>query len=208
MDYSKIAPIMGNLWSPLAAVSSNWQGKDNAELCLSIGGASIVAERPRVITQIYKGNLSHEMIVGSGAFALNFPRADQLDWIDRFGMHSGRDGDKLDGLDYKAGETGSPLLADCWGWLDCRVVNAMDGGDMTCFLAEVVDGLTVSDGEPLWWRDARELMTEDWMRAYGEKQDVSVAFSRAHMSGIDYAPYSPRYPVRSGHPVHGGTTSA
>jgi flavin reductase (DIM6/NTAB) family NADH-FMN oxidoreductase RutF len=190
MDYAKIAPIMGNLWSPLAAVSSHWRGQDNAQICVSIGGASIVAERPRVVTQIYKTNHSHEMIMSSGAFALNFPRADQLDWIDRFGMRSGRDGNKLEGLDYRAGETGSPLFADCWGWLDCRVVNAMDGGDMTCFLAEVVDGLTVSEGEPLWWRDARQRMAEEWMRAYGDKQTQEVAFSRAHMSNIVLTPPS------------------
>ena len=185
MDYAKIAPIMGSLWSPIAAVSSRWEGRDNAQICVSIGGASIVAERPRVIAQIYKTNHSHEMIMGSGAFALNFPRADQLDWIDRFGMRSGRDGNKLEGLDYRAGETGSPLFADCWGWLDCRVFNAMDGGDLTCFLAEVVDGLTVSDGQPLWWRDARQRMPEEWMQAYSEKQTGEVAFSRAHMSSID-----------------------
>ena len=194
MEYAKIAPIMGNLWSPIAAVSSSWQGKDNAQICVSIGGASIVAERPRVITQIYKTNHSHEMIMGSGAFALNFLRADQLDWIDRFGMRSGRDYDKLEGLDYKTGETGSPLLADCWGWLDCRVVNSMDGGDLTCFLADVVDGLTVpppgqEQAQPLWWRDARQRMPEDWMRAYSEKQAGEVAFSREHMSNIDYSPY-------------------
>lgn len=194
MDYAKIAPIMGNLWSPLAVVSSNWQGRDNAQLCLSIGGASIVPERPRVVTHIYKTNHSHEMIARSGAFALNFLRADQLELIDRFGMHSGRDLDKLEGLDYKKGETGSPLLSDCWGWLDCRVVNAMDGGDMTCFLAEVVDGLTLSGAQPLVWRDARALMPEDWLRAYSEKQSGEVAASRAAMSNIDYAPYSPAVP--------------
>ena len=198
MDYSKIAPIMGNLWSPIAAVSSHWRGQDNAQICVSIGGASIVAERPRVITQIYKTNHSHEMIMGSAAFALNFPRADQLDWIDRFGMRSGRDCNKLEGLDYRAGQTGSPLFADCWGWLDCRVVNAMDGGDMTCFLAEVVDGLTLTPsppggglepGRPLWWRDARQRLPEEWLRAYAEKQAGEVAASRAQMSSTDYSPY-------------------
>ena len=80
MEYSHIAPILGQLWSPIAAVSSHWDGKDNAQICVSIGGASIVPERPRVLVQIYKTNHSHEMITKSGAFALNFPRAGQLDW--------------------------------------------------------------------------------------------------------------------------------
>ena len=190
MDYSRIAPVMGNLWSPIAVVSSCWEGRDNAQICVSIGGASIVAEQPRVLVQIYKTNHSHWMISNSGSFALNFPRPDQLDWIRDFGLHSGRDRDKLSGYEVTHGSTGSPLLLDCWGWMDCRVVNAMDGGDMTCFLAEVVDGQTVSDGEPLWWRDARHRIPEDWTRAYAEKQSREVAFSREHMGQIDLAPWS------------------
>ncbi len=184
MDYAMIAPMMGCLWSPIAAVSSRWQGRDNAQICVSIGGASIVAEQPRILTQIYKTNHSHDMIMGSRAFALNFPRAGQLDWIRRFGLCSGRDCDKLEGVEYSIGETGSPLLADCWGWLDCRVVNAMDGGDMTCFLAEVVDGCTVGHGQPLWWRDARQRIPEDWMRAWTRKQAAEIEASRSAMSNI------------------------
>lgn len=191
MEYSDIAPIMGNLWSPLAAVSSHWNGKDNAQLCLSIGGASIVPEQPRVVVQIYKTNHSHEMISNSGAFALNFPRAGQLEWIRDFGLVSGRDEDKLASVEFSRGRTGSPLFADCWGWLDCVVVNAMDGGDMSCFLAEVVDGRTVGPGQPLWWREARGRVPEEWMRAYVEKQAGEVAQSRAHMGNIDLSAWEP-----------------
>ena len=190
MEYSDIAPIMGNLWSPLAAVSSHWDGKDNAQLCLSIGGASIVPEQPRVVVQIYKTNLSHEMISNSGAFALNFPRAGQLEWIRDFGLYSGRDRDKLATVEFSRGSTGSALFADCWGWLDCVVVNAMDGGDMTCFLAEVVDGRTIGPGQPLWWREARGRVPEEWLRIYSERQDHVVANSRARMDDIDHSPWS------------------
>ena len=185
MDYNNIAPMMGYLWSPIAAVSSHWRGQENAQICVSIGGASIVAETPRVLVQIYKTNHSHEMILRSGAFALNFPRAGQLEWFRDFGLKSGRDCEKLAGYEFSKGETGSPLLAECWGWMDCRVVNAMDGGDMTCFLAEVIDGKTIGPGQPLWWRDARHRIPEDWMTAWTEKQGHEVAASRAHMSGID-----------------------
>ena len=191
MDYAKIAPMMGNLWSPIAAVTSRWQGRDNAQICVSIGAASIVAERPRVIVQLYKTNLTHEMVLGSGAFAVNFPRADQLHWIKDFGLVSGRDCDKLAGFDFRPGESGSPLLEDCWGWLDCRVINAMDGGDMTCFLADVLDGKTVSPGEPLWWRDARTRMPDEWMQEWQRKQTGEVAHSRSRMSQIDYSSFRP-----------------
>ena len=92
MDYERIAPVMGRLWAPVAAVTSRWQGQVNAQLCVSIAAASIVPERPRVIIQIYKTNYSHEMILRSGAFALNFAGANQLSWIRDYGMVSRRDG--------------------------------------------------------------------------------------------------------------------
>ena len=155
MEYSDIAPMMGRLWSPLAAVTSHWQGRDNVQMAVAIAAASIVPDRPRVSVQLYKTNLRHEMVLSSGAFALNFLREDQLELIGDFGLVSGRDRDKLDGVDKITGASGSPLLTECYGYLDCRVINAMDGGDMTCFLADVLEGKTLSEGEPLWWRDAR-----------------------------------------------------
>jgi len=152
MEYADIAPIMGRLWSPLAAVTSHWQGRDNVQIAVAIAAAAIVPERPRVVVQLYKTNLSHDMVLSSGAFALNFLRPDQLDLVGDFGLVSGREKDKLAGVGTKAGSSGSPLLTDCFGYLDCRVINAMDGGDMTCFLADVLDGKTLAQGDPLWWR--------------------------------------------------------
>ena len=64
---------MGNLWSPIVAVTSRWRGQANAQICVSIAAASIVPEKPRVLAQIYKTNHTHGMVLGSGAFALNFP---------------------------------------------------------------------------------------------------------------------------------------
>ena len=155
MEYDLVAPMMGQLWSPIAAVTSRWRDRCNAQIAVGISGASIVPTMPRVIVQIYKRNYSHQLIYRSGAFALNFLRIDQLHYIKDFGLVSGREVDKLSGVPYEPKVSGSPILKDCWGYLDCHVVNAMDGGDMTCFLGEVIDGDTLSDSEPLWWRYSR-----------------------------------------------------
>ena len=98
MDYSEIAPIMRTLWSPLAAVTSHWQGKDNVQIAVAISAASIVPDRPRVVVQLYKTNLSHSMVLSSGALALNFLKPDQTNLIGDFGLISGRDQDKLNGV--------------------------------------------------------------------------------------------------------------
>ncbi|MCE2463542.1 MAG: flavin reductase family protein [Dehalococcoidia bacterium] len=189
MEYSRIAPVMGRLWSPIAAVTSRWQSKSNAQICVAIGAASIVPSMPRVVVQIYKRNYSHEMVYRSGAFALNYLRIDQLQYIKDFGLVSGRDVDKLGNVPHTLKSSGCPILEDCWGYLDCRVVNAMDGGDMTCFLGEVLDGNTLSDSEPLWWRHARTVIPTSWMEEWDRKISSEIEHSVTSMEAIDYSPW-------------------
>ena len=191
MEYADIAPTMSRLWSPLAAVTSHWQGRDNVQIAVAIAAASIVPERPRVVVQLYKTNLSHDMVLSSGAFALNFLRPNQLDLIRDFGLVSGRERDKLAGVGTKAGSSGSPLLTDCFGYLDCRVINAMDGGDMTCFLADVLDGKTLAQGDPLWWRDARRELPREWLERWEAKQSSEIATSRATIDKINHTSWQP-----------------
>jgi flavin reductase (DIM6/NTAB) family NADH-FMN oxidoreductase RutF len=190
MEYSRIAPMMGQLWSPIAAVTSRWGQVVNAQIAVAVGAASIVPSMPRVIVQIYKTNYSHELIYGSKAFALSFLRVDQLQHIKDFGLVSGRDVDKLAGVPYSLKASGSPVLEDCWGYLDCRVVNAMDGGDMTCFLGEVLDGDTLSEGEPLWWRYARTVIPDQWAQEWDRKIKAEIELSMKRMKSIDYTPWN------------------
>ena len=191
MEYQDIAPIMGRLWSPLAAVTTSWQGKTNAQIAVAIAAASIVPDRPRVLVQIYKGNYSHDLIGRSRAFALNFLTRDQLHFIRDFGLVSGADREKLGDVKYAPGETGSPILAGCMGFLDCRVINVMDGGDMTCFLAEVVDGFASPDVEPISWREARRLIPPEWNEAWNTRIGAEIEVSRRRMNQIEYTAWNP-----------------
>ncbi len=127
MDYSRIAPMMSHLWAPMAAVSSAWEGKHNAQIAVAISAASIVLDKPRVAIKLQKRNLTHDLIFNSGAFALNFLRTDQVDLIPVLGLVSGREVEKLADVPYRLGPSGSPVFERCWGYLDCRVVNALDG---------------------------------------------------------------------------------
>ena len=184
MDYASIAPMMSQLWAPIAAVSTVWQGKANAQIALAIGGASIVPDRPRVIAQLYKTNYTHELVLQSKVFALNFLHRDQLQLLTDLGLSSGRDRDKLAGIEYRTGVTGSPIFDDSFGCLDCKVINAMDGGDMTCFLADVVDGES-HGGEAMTWPYARTAVPKEWLEEYGRKIQKEIQASLGRMDSID-----------------------
>jgi len=182
MNPRDLGPLLSRLWTPIVAVSAAHAGRASAQIAVSAHGASIVPDRPRVLVMLWKTNLTHDLVRASGAFALHLLRADQDDLVYRFGFVSGRERDKLAGLAWRPGETGSPVLEDCAGYVECRVVNAMDGGDMTCFLGDVVAGAARdAAAEPLWWRDLRARMPEEWRRAWDEKQRHEQAFARAHM---------------------------
>jgi flavin reductase (DIM6/NTAB) family NADH-FMN oxidoreductase RutF len=190
-------PLLSTLWTPLVAVTAAWQGRDNGQIAVSAHGASIVPDRPRVIVQLYKRNLTHDFVRDSAAFALHLLRDDQLELAHQIGFVSGRHAEKLKGITYHHGDTGSPILDDCLGHLECRVINAMDGGDMTCFLADVVAGSMRGGPYPgplpvLWWWDMRRRMPAAWQEEWDAKMVEELAFSAPLFDRIDYTPRNAR----------------
>ena len=184
LDPADVGPLLGGLSAPLAAISTRVGEISNAQIAVAITAASIVPQRPRLIVQIYHTNYTHGLIASAGVLAINFLETSQLPLIWELGMRSGRDGDKLEGVSYTTGATGSPLLEGCYGFLDCRVVNAMDGGDMTAFLVEAVAART-NDGERMTWREARPRLPRRWADEWDRKIAGEIDVSLSTMDRID-----------------------
>jgi len=190
-------PLLSQLWTPIVAITSTWRGQDGAQIAVSAHGASIVPDRPRILVQLYKRNLTHDLVRGSGVFALHLLAKGQEELVHRLGFVSGRrDRHKLDGLGERRGVTGCLLLDGTLGYVECRVVNAMDGGDMTCFLGDVVTGeLRASGAEVpervLWWYALRREMPEAWQREWDAKMVEELAFSAPLFDAIDRTPWQP-----------------
>ena len=191
LDPAHVGPLLGGLSAPLAAVSTRSGDVSNAQIAVAITAASIVPQRPRLIVQIYHTNFTHDLIASSGVLAVNFLESAQLPLIWQLGMHSGRDADKLEGLAYATGATGSPLLEGCYGFLDCSVVNAMDGGDMTAFLVEAVAART-NGGERMTWREARPRLPRRWADEWDRKIAGEIDVSLSTMGRVDPAAWAGR----------------
>lgn len=191
IDPSQSGPMLAGLTAPLAAVSTRSGGTLNAQIAVAITSASIVPQKPRLIVQIYRTNYTHELIAASGVLAVNFLSDGQLPLIWELGMRSGRDVRKFEDLPYSPGDTGSPLIEGSFGFLDCRVENAMDGGDMTAFLVEVVAART-HGGERLTWRDARPRLPQQWADEWDRKIAGEMDISMATMNGFDASAWRDR----------------
>jgi len=144
-----------------------------------ISHASLVPELPRVLIAVAARHHTWELIELSGGFGLHLIGEERLDWVWRFGLQSGRDTDKLAGLPIETAVTGSPLLTEALGWLDCRVEARLDMGDRTAYLAEVVAARNIRGATPLTFQRLLQL-------AGAEKRQELRAL-RDHDAAIDAA---------------------
>jgi flavin reductase (DIM6/NTAB) family NADH-FMN oxidoreductase RutF len=128
--------------------------------------ASLSLQPPQILVCINRKLYTHDTLVRSGFFAVNILTIDQVAWGMRFAGMVPEAEDRFQGIQWFHAETGAPLLPAVLGWLDCRVRHALDGGDHTIFVGEVVASSVRDDGEPLmyfnrsWRRLASELLTE------------------------------------------------
>jgi len=107
----------------------------------------VTSEPPAVAVSINKSNYTHEFIKESRVFAASVLCQDTpMPFIGQFGFKSGRDTDKFEGVNYKTGETGAPVVTDyAVSYIEARVTKEMDVGTHTIFIGEVVDAGIISD---------------------------------------------------------------
>jgi len=114
---------------------------------------------PMAVISVAPQRYSHDIISQSGEFVINVPPFCLLKETVHCGTVSGRDGDKFAsaGLTREPAQVlSAPLVAECIGHLECRVVKEVTAGDHTLFLGQVV---AASAAEGLWdeiWQVDRE----------------------------------------------------
>lgn len=125
----------------VGAFTANWVGQ--------------VAFEPRMVA-VSVENDAHalDVIRKGGVFAVNILEQDQRELAGQFGRATAKVGNKLEGYTYSAGSTGSPILSETVGSVECRVVLENPVGDHVLFVGEVVDAHLNREGEPLTMRNA------------------------------------------------------
>ena len=96
---------------------------------------------PLVCIGIAPRRFSHDLIAGSGEFVVNIPSIDLVHEMHFCGTKSGRDLDKFTATrltPIPARKVGPPLINECIGHLECRVVQTHICGDHTLFIGEVI----------------------------------------------------------------------
>ena len=130
----------------LFVLSAKEGDKDNA--CI-INTVSQVADKPmRVQIAVNKKNLTHDMILATGVFSVSVLTEEvPFAVFERFGFASGRDKNKFEGcIHFRRAHNGTLYLTKYTNaYMGCRVVETVDLGSHTLFIAEVTEGEVLSD---------------------------------------------------------------
>jgi len=107
----------------------------------------VTAEPPRFASCCNKDNYTAKFIQQSGAFSVSvLHESTDPEIISRFGYKSGKDFDKMAGMNLKYGETGVPIvLNDCIAFLECKVIQTVDVGTHLMFVGELVQAEVIDD---------------------------------------------------------------
>jgi flavin reductase (DIM6/NTAB) family NADH-FMN oxidoreductase RutF len=168
------------------AVTTVLNGRENGLMSLSAGSAGIIFEAPRVTISLTKYNLTHDMVLESGVFAMHLLGNDE-DLIDKsleilmgLGGASGRDGDKMKAFRTKPGVTGTPILLDALAYVEARVTGSLDNDENTIFVGDVVASERFRKGGRLNIGEAWGKLPKEWIEQYDKNHEPQLESAKKY----------------------------
>jgi len=143
----------------LYIVSSGDKNRGNGFISNTV--FQVTSEPPKFAICCNKNNYTAEFIQRTSTFSVSvLHTAASPDLFGRFGYKSGKDFDKLEGINVRFGEdTGVPIvLNDCIAFLECRVVQTVDVGTHFLFIGELLHSAILDDSkEPITYTYYRQI---------------------------------------------------
>jgi flavin reductase (DIM6/NTAB) family NADH-FMN oxidoreductase RutF len=126
-------------------VASHKGDKLNGQIANTV--FQVTSDPPTIAVSINTQNLTHEFIQDSKVFSVSILcQATPLPFIGRFGFKSGRDTDKLEGVNYKIGTTKAPvILENATSYMEAEVIDKKTIGTHTIFIGKIVDAEVLTE---------------------------------------------------------------
>jgi len=141
--------VLRNISYGMYIVCSNNDKLINGQISNTV--FQIASEPPTIAVSINKQNFTHGFIQSSLRFTVSILAEDTpLAFIGQFGFKSGRTEDKFKNVKYQILYSGLPVVLDnTLGYLEAKVINQMDGGTHTVFLAQITAMEMLKAGKPM-----------------------------------------------------------
>jgi flavin reductase (DIM6/NTAB) family NADH-FMN oxidoreductase RutF/rubredoxin len=165
----------------LYIVSSGDKNKGNGFISNTV--FQVTAEPAKFAACCSKNNYTAQLIEKTGAFSISVLQKDTSpDIFGRFGYKSGKDFNKMEGMQVRYGETGVPVvLNDAIAFLECKIVQTFDVGTHLLFIGELVHAeILDNDLEPItyqYYRQVKKGLAPKNAPTYVDKSKVEKAAS-------------------------------
>ena len=126
--------VLGHFVSGIVVVTAAGTHGPVGFTCQSF--ASLSLDPPLVTFAPARSSTTWPLIRATGAFCVNVLAADHQELSVGF-ARSGVD--KFDGVPWRRGPSGAPVLDGVSAWIDCTLWNEYDGGDHTIAVGRVLD---------------------------------------------------------------------
>lgn len=127
-------------------VTSRYEEQKNI---VTLAWQTPVSHEPKLVSIcVHKKHFSYELIEKSKEFVINVPNKSLIKEVHFCGTVSGRKVDKFKETGLKelpAKFVKAPLIKECIGHLECKVINVYPGGDHSIFLAQVLRAVADKD---------------------------------------------------------------
>jgi|YelNatPaOPRAMG01_1025707.scaffolds.fasta_scaffold03101_8 flavin reductase (DIM6/NTAB) family NADH-FMN oxidoreductase RutF len=144
IDKNELRRVMGHFATGVTIITTR---ASNGELHGLTANAfsSVSLTPPLVLVCVDKKSESYPCFDESKVFTVNILGDDQEMLSRKFAVSGG---DKFQGVAYRLGANGAPILEGALAYLECSIVEAYPGGDHTVYLGEVQEAET-REGKPL-----------------------------------------------------------
>lgn len=136
--------ILGRFATGVTVVTTAKEGRLGGLTANAV--CSLSLDPPLVLVAVDKKAASHAELLENRCYAMNILSSEQEALSQKFAKSGPKD---FSGLGWKTAVTGSPILDGTLGYVDCRVVDVLRGGDHDIFVGEIVAGEFSETGEPL-----------------------------------------------------------
>jgi flavin reductase (DIM6/NTAB) family NADH-FMN oxidoreductase RutF len=144
IEKNELRRVMGHFATGVTVVTTC--GADGRHYGLTANAFSSVSLiPPLLLVCVDKKAESYHCFEESKVFTVNVLSAAQEELSRRFAVSGG---EKFEGVSYRVGGNGAPILGGALAHLECKVVAAYDGGDHTIYLGEIQEAET-TEGKPL-----------------------------------------------------------
>ncbi len=142
-DYMEQRRIMGYFATGVTVVTTSYEEKPQGMTANAV--VSLSLDPPLILVSVDVKAQMNICLKASDCFAVNILTVEQEELSVRFAKHGPKD---FAGIEYRTEATGAPVFELALAYVDCRVTNALPGGDHDIFIGEIVAGGT-REGRPL-----------------------------------------------------------